>query len=267
MFKTFSETIHSIKDANYGNVIIEKGIKYCVHYWLNYLVAITLIPIVLFIGLVTYLVPQLSKLITISIPSGKVEISNGKLISNVKQPFFLGSQEFGLVLDTSSVSGHIYDKYNGILLLSDKLVIKGPNGDNLTKKYSELSNSTITTQDVINWVNKNQIKIWFILCGIILATSLASLLIYIGYKIFTILIWSGLLFTIATVLKKNIKFSQIVCISLYASVPPLVISLFASMLFIDNSSLITLIVFILLSLRWIINLQLDTRYIEKSSKI
>jgi len=154
------ETVASIKDANYGQVIITKSIKQVLWYWSKYLIFISIIPIIVAIFAFTRYLPESPKFIRDQFPEGKLTVKNHQLSTTVKEPFKTGNQDFSLIIDTGGNPKELDKVTSGILLLKDKAVIKSQDNQIDTQDYKKIPDFSTDKSQLSSWVSKYQFNLW-----------------------------------------------------------------------------------------------------------
>ncbi|KKU29173.1 MAG: hypothetical protein UX42_C0002G0005 [Microgenomates group bacterium GW2011_GWC1_46_20] len=126
---TFKETLASLQDLKYGQIILQKSVGQALWYWTKYLLLIIAIGVILAIAALTYYAPQLPKILGDQIPDVDLTITSGIASTTVKQPFTAGDDKFIFILDTTGKLEDL-DKYPaGVLILADKVVAKKDSAD------------------------------------------------------------------------------------------------------------------------------------------
>lgn len=259
MVKTFKETIHSLQDPNYGNVIISKPLKKVVWYWSQYLLLISALGFLMTIFFITNKLPQLPRFIEEKFPEGDIAFNGGQLSTTISQPLFIGSQEFALVLDTEA-SASALDKYSsGILFQKNQILMKSEDGQTDIQTYDKIPDFSINKQIASETISKNIVKIWFALFGIVLLFTLIISSITWFWKGLSYVIWALLFLAIAKfIMKKNLSYLQILKIVIYASVLPFLLSIILSFFPNPILEILNLAVLSYFGFNWVSNIQSDT---------
>lgn len=254
MLATFKETLTSIQDKTYGRVIITKPVKQVIWYWLKYVLIFSLIPAILLIGLITYFIPQLPRLVRDNIAPGEIRLLAGKFSTTYPQPISLGSPDFALVVNTHGSAADLDNYAAGVLLLSDKIIIKAPDRQISSQSLSDIKNFSLSQTQLLNWLSLHQFLLLFGAFSAVLVLTLLSGLFYVGYKLFNFLVWSAIFLLIGLALKRRHRYTDIFKITVYAATPSLIIS---ALLFLFPNSLLSLLnfgLFIFFALSWLVNL-------------
>jgi len=249
---TFKETLASLQDLKYGQIILQKSVGQALWYWTKYLLLIIAIGVILAIAALTYYAPQLPKILGDQIPDVDLTITSGIASTTVKQPFTAGDDKFIFILDTTGKLEDL-DKYPaGVLILEDKVVAKKDSADIRIYPLKDFPDGTFTKDIVLNWVKNNQL--------LILGLGAVALLLFAvfitgftwiwklgGMAIFALLVWLA-----SRVIKRTISLADSLKLVLYASVLPTLVGT-VSVLSPNSqiSSIIQLALLLLYSLGWL----------------
>jgi len=250
---TFKETWTSIRDLKYGQVIVKKTVGQAFWYWFKYVLSVTLIFVGLAIASLTYFAPQLPKLVAKSVPDIWVSITNGKLSTNATQPLILGDDNFKLVINTKGKESDIDQLQAGILVLEDKLVTK--NGSDIQViKFTDIKDEVkVDKQTVVSWLEGNKILLLAIGLGAILLIATVLLGTYVGWKILVFLIAGLLLWLVAKVTHRQIKYVDGLKLVAYAAVPALIFTFIPGQL----GAMLSMGTWVFLSCAWLVKLGVD----------
>lgn len=253
MMTAFKETWTSVRDLDYGQVIIKKTVGQAFWYWFKFVLVIAVVLTVLAVASLTYFAPQLPKLVNKSVPDIKVSIENGKLSTNATQPLTLGDDNFKFILNTKGKSVDIDKIQAGVLVLEDKLLAK--NGSDIrTFNFSEVGGDIkLDKKTAVNWLESNKMPLMGIGLGAILLIGTILLGTYVGWKLIVFLIAALLLWLVAKIIHRQITFTDGLKIVAYAAVPALFISFVPSQLGVTLS----LGIWIFLSCGWLVKLPLE----------
>jgi hypothetical protein len=256
MVKTFKETIRSLQDPGYGNVIISQPLKKVVWYWTRYLLLVAGMGFLLAIFFVTNKLPQLPRFIDEKFPQGDITFKGGQLSTTIAQPLFIGSQEFALVLDTEA-SASALDKYSsGVLFQKNQILLKSEDGQTDIQTYDRVPDFSVNKQIASEAISKNIIKIWFALFGIVLLFTLIISSITWFWKGLSYVIWALLFLAISKfIMKKNLTYLQVLKIVIFASVLPFLLSIILSFFPNPILEILNLAVLSYFGFNWISNVQ------------
>jgi hypothetical protein len=224
MLNTFKETYRSIIDKQYGNVIVAKKLREALWYWTKYLILFTVLPVILFIFLITYFVPQLSKLASSQLPEVTVSLAQGKLSVDPYKPLVFGNADYRVIVDLEGKSTLLDTTPSGLLVLQDRIIFKNSQDDSRTIDYQKMGDFQITKSTVVNWLSQNQLKIYGFLFLAIILIAIVSFTAYWLTSLFTYAAWSAIYFFISKIIKRPMRFMPILLLTIYASVPSLVVS-------------------------------------------
>jgi len=224
MIATFKETLASLQDLKYGQIIIKKTVRQALWYWTKYLFLIAAIGVILAIAALTYYAPQLPKLLAGQIPDIDLTIRNGLASTTVRQPFVAGDGKFIFILNTTGKLEDL-DKYPaGILILEDRIVAKKDTADVRIYPLKDFPDGTFTKPVILDWLKRNQLSVFGVgFAAILLAAVFITSFTWIwkigGIAISTLLIW-----VVSRLIKRAISIPDSLKLVLHASVLPILIS-------------------------------------------
>lgn len=252
MVSTVKETWTSITDLKYGQTIVKKTVGQAFWYWLKYLLTVTVVGVVLALAALAYFTPQIPALSERFVPDMEIQITDGKLSSNVPQPLILGDDNFKFILNTQG-SDQDLDKINsGILVLSDRVLFKDQ-GQTQTFNLSEMGQDVkVDKKMVIDWLNANRGMILSIGLAVVAIGGLFILGGIIVGQWISFLAGALLLWLIAKITKHAVDFSASLKLAIYAAVPSFLISLLVGQS--QSASFITLAVWGFFAIAWLIKL-------------
>lgn len=224
MLSTFKETVLSLKDHEYGKKIIAKPVKAVILYWTKYILFFAAIPLIILIPVWTYFSPQLPKLFRENIPEVNLNIKNGIASSSGYQPVIIGDSDFSLVMNLRGRESDLDNVASGILLLSDKLVIKSPDKNIQTHTLQSLEGLDINSASVINWISAHLGLTWLLGTAFIISFTVLAVSLYWSKQFTLFLLFSGPLWLVGKVIRHPIHYINALKIIIYASVLPLIIS-------------------------------------------
>jgi hypothetical protein len=255
MIATFKETITSLQDNKYGQVIIDKPLKVVLWYWTKYLLLIAAFPLLLAIFLFTRYLPEAPKFILDQFPEGTISAKDNQLSSTISQPYKLGNSNFSLILDLGGDVSELDSVQGGVLLLKDKLISKSENGQIQMQTYGQIPNFSLDKHQLSDWITGNRLKLWiggstFLLIAGILITSIIWLGYLLTFVLWAIPFWLGGKFA----LKKTLSYFQSLNLVIYASVLPLLLSFILSLAPNKILDYLRLVLFLFFGISWISNL-------------
>ncbi len=254
MLATFRETVKSLQDKKYGPTIISKPMGQVLWYWSKYLLLLVGIGFVIGASLIVYSTPQVPKLLKSNLPDATISIKDGKFLSTLKEPYIVGSTEFSLVVDSQG-SAKDLDKYtSGILVLSDALLIKNPDGKVESRKLSDFGDFSTSRAELVSWTSTHNLKLAGIGVGLLLALLTVYSLFYWSSKLIGFFITGLIFWLIAKVIKRQLDFQNSVKIVIYASVLPLLLGAVLAMAPNQILSYVNLAIFLYFGLTWVWNL-------------
>lgn len=198
MITTFKETLASIQDLKYGQVVIKKTVKEVLWYWTKYLLVIAFGSLFLGLAGIVYYTPQLPQLLN--------------------QNFVRGDTQFALVVDTKDIPDNI-DRYTqGIFILKDKMI---------TKSDGNLETISYDKQAILDYTNNHQNQILVVGILITIFTTLILFSLVWVWKSFTFAVLAGILWLIVKISKRELFFVNAFKIIVYASILPFLVSILA----------------------------------------
>lgn len=255
MIKTFRETITSLQDKHYGSTIIERPMGQTLWYWTQYFLLITVVTAIIIIALVTYFVPQLPRLLRQNLPDASFAVKNGHFSTSLKEPVILGSSDFPVIIDTHATDSAALDKsQNGILILSEKIIVKQDTSDIQTESLSKFPDFYLEKNSLISWITQYQISLWLGLVLAILIISLITSAFFWSGRMIGFAVWGVGFWLLAKVIKRRITYPQAFKLVIYASVLPFLLGAFLILAPNQFLSLLNLGVFLYFGLSWLINL-------------
>ena len=224
MLSTFRETLTSLQDKNYGQVISQKSLRQAIWYWTKYLLLLTLIPIVLGLIALTYFVPQLPKLLDTTLPDFSLAIRNNRLVQFAPQPFSWGNSDFSFLVDITHPQANLNDYKAGILIQSDRVVTKDLDGAVTTQPLQKLMDFNLSKPQGVSWTKDNTplllaLGLSTLILGALVISSTSWLL-----QISAMSLWSTILWLVGRLIHRPLPFQTLFKLALYASVLPLLVS-------------------------------------------
>lgn len=259
MISTFKETLISIRNKDYGRVIIHKSFKQVIGYWLKYVLIFSVVPVIIIIAVMTYFIPQLPRLIKDNIAPGEVRVEKGKFSSTYHQPLNINSSNFSLILDSHGSPSDLDKVASGLLVLSDRVLIKSPDGQITSQSLSQIGDFSLSQSQIVSWISHHQGLLWFELAAAVVVFSFLSGLFYIGYKLVTFLVWAAVFLVFARVTRRPYRYVEIYKIVVYAAVPAFIFSALFSLFPNFFLSFLNLGIFVFLAVTWLSNLDFPTR--------
>jgi len=254
VIKTFKETITSLQDKNYGAVIIKLSLKQALWYWSKYFILVSIVSTVVVIGVVTYLAPQLPRVLRQYLPDSTFTVKNGEFSTSLTQPAILGPSDMPIIIDTIATdSAGLTGSPSGIFILKDKIIFK-QEGSVQTQSLADIPDFYFEKSTVVNWISGHQTQLWFITIGIVLVVSvLFSIFFWLG-RVVGFVLWGLGFWLLGKITKRNITYVQSLNLVLYASVLPYIMSSFLVLAPNQLLSLLSLAVFVYFGTSWLINL-------------
>jgi len=259
MIATFRETIESLRDLEYGKEIIKKTVGQSFWYWLKYPLAITIILSFVWIAVVIYFTPRISRLADQYLPEVDLTVRDGMATTTMKQP--LVWEGFGSVfIFNLKGSERDLDGYkNGLLILEDRVIAKGGRVERVIK-WSEFEHDfQITKQGVVDTLSKNKFTILVVLLVIMLLRDVLGFGFLVLSQTIIFLVWSVLFWIVARIFHKPLKYLDIFKLSLYAAVPALLVDLLNGLLPGSVLSTLSMGVFVFYGLAWLYRLSNDPK--------
>lgn len=256
MLRTIRETIASLKDKQYGNVIVSKRMMPVIWYWTQYLLIFTVIPWLIFVFLLTYFLPQLPRAIKDYLPDAAVSLKDGRFSTTLQpQPYIVGDKTFSLIINPSATSSSELTKYeSGVLIASSGAYLKSPDGSSDSAQFPTGVSFATNKSQIISWVSDHQSRLW--IAGFITITVVAVFIsgIYwltslVGFAFGGLAFWLYARYT-----HRILDYRGAVKIAVYAAVLPFLIGALFSASSNVLISLINIVVFAYFGYQWIQNL-------------
>jgi hypothetical protein len=249
MLATFRETIRSIQDRSFGREIINKSLSQVTWYWTKYLIVIASITALLGLCLLTYFVPQLPRLAQQNLPDINIQIKDGKLITDLTEPFIQENNNFTLIISPMGTEKDLDGHQSGILVLSDTLITKTPE-QSRSLKLSEIGDLAYTKSDAVSWTRDNQ----FLLLIVGIFTLIIFSLLFWGF--YWVSRWPGFIavaivsWLAARFWKRSMTYYDALKISIFAAVFPLMIFLASLFTTTPIITILSLVVWLFYCLTW-----------------
>lgn len=216
MRKAFKEFIASLKNPNFGRVILSRTFGQAVWYWTQIFFVLSLIPAIIILLAVTYFTPQLPRFVREKIPDGYVQIKSGKLETNQNQVFKTNINEYSIIVDLLSDPETITDFPLGLTILQDRIVIA--DGNSTTKEsFTDIPDFRLEKSSVAAYINTHITTIFAVILGLIL----------FGYLIIGFTIWTyrfisfftiGLIYLVlAGIMHKKQPYMEMTKLAVYSS--------------------------------------------------
>ena len=255
MLATFKETITSLQDKTYGAKIVLLPWPKVVWYWTKYLLLFSLIPLVLVIAGFTHFIPQFPRLAKDRLPDGEINLRNGRLSTTISQPFSVIDPQFAFILNTEGAPVDLDQYPSGLLILSDRIIVKTSAGATQTRTFERLPDFSLAKSQIVDWLSGHQFFLWFLAVLAALAITCVINLFFWVYKMISFLFWGLILLFVARLLKKPLTtFTGGFNLAVYASVLPLLLS---SVILLAPNQILSFFSFGLFayySLSWLVNL-------------
>ena len=256
MIATFKETLISLQDSKYGQVIISRSLKFVLWYWTKYLLLMAIFPLLLTIFAFTYFLPQLPRLAEKNLPEGTLGARDHQLFSTIPQPYYIWQgQNFAFILNLEGRPEDIDSTPNGVLILKDKFIAKTDDGRTQIQTFSNIPDFSLDKYQLANWLTNHRYQIWLIgtVAIVFITTVFVSgfwLFRFGSFSFWALVLWIGNKISV----KKHLSYLQIFNLVVYASIFPLLLS--AILVFAPNGilSLVAFGLFLFFSLSWLKNL-------------
>ncbi|TSC85404.1 MAG: hypothetical protein G01um101416_872 [Microgenomates group bacterium Gr01-1014_16] len=247
VISTFKETLTSLRDPKYFEVIAKKTVKQSLWYWGRYVQLFALIPTVLAIFTLTYYTPQFPRLAKQYLPEADLTVKDGLASTSLQQPFVANLEDVVFIIDTTGDSSL---NKPGVMITKDKFIFRSPEGDTQTQSLKDLGDFHFDKSAATSWISSHQFQIW--LLGFLLIVLLAVIfsLSYVSFNILLFLFWAAIMWLISRLRHRKFLFFTGFKIAVHASVLPLIIS---ALTFISSSQLIfflNLFLFIFYTVSW-----------------
>lgn len=251
MFPKFKETLTSLRDPKYFEIIAKKTVRQSLWYWGRYVLLFALIPTILAIFTLTYYTPQFPRLAKKHLPEVDLTVKDGLASTSLQQPFVAGFEDIVFIIDTAGNSS--LDK-PGVLITRDQFIFRSPEGETQTQSLKDLGDFHFDKSAAVSWIASHQIQIW--LFGFFLIVFLAAIfsLFYILFNLLVFVFWAAVFWLVSKIRRKQFLFSTGFKIAVHASVLPLIISALTFMSASGLISLLNLFLFVFYSVSWYRNL-------------
>ncbi|MDO8488487.1 MAG: DUF1189 family protein, partial [bacterium] len=222
MIIPIKETWTSVRNLEYGQQIIKKTVGQTVRYWMQYVLAISALLLILALSVVVYFTPQVPKLVERIVPQMTIEVIDGKLSTDLHQPFVIQEPNFKFVLNTQGQAQEIDQIESGILVLEDQLTFKNQ-GQTQIFKFSDIGQDLkLEKQAVISWLTGHKSTLLGIGLALIAVASFTFLGSYLIFKGLAFLVAAGILLLIGKIISRKVTYADTIKLTLYAAVPALV---------------------------------------------
>ncbi len=259
MIATIKETWASIRNLEYGQQIVKKTVGQAFWYWFKYVLAISLVLVVMALASLTYFTPQLPKFAETMLPNISITVKDGKLTSTAPQPYVAGDANFMFILNTK---GRVEDADKlkaGVLVLADRAIVKNDTETRVFNFSDIKDNFTLTKNGVINWLKDDKSTLLLIGLVIILIGTIITLGTYLISKWIAFIIGALILFVMAKIIHRSVSFGDTLKLAIYAAVPSLIVSLLLTFTPNQSNSVITLGVWIFFACAWLVKLPLEKK--------
>lgn len=257
MLKTVRETLASLKDKSYGNIIVSQSLGSSLWYWTKYLLVFTIIPWVVFVLMLTYFLPQLPRALRENLPDAQIALRNGHFSTSLPDGSHFGDKSFSLVINTQATDSSVLKEYDsGVLIASSAAYVRSSDGTSDYSHYPQNINFTVSKSQVVSWVSSHQGQIW--LGSFVALTLLAAFMstLYWVYSLFLYALGGLALWLVARVSRRQLNIAGAMKLSIYASILPFLVGTLFS---VSSNSLIVLVLLVIyfyLGYTWIQNLPL-----------
>ncbi len=260
MLATFKETITSLRDPKYGQIIIAKPLKSVVWYWTKYLLLVSFIPMIIAIVLLTRFLPEAPKLVEKKLPEGTLGSKNHELFTTIqpldlKIPETEGSGPFRFIFDLNASPSAAESMSDGVLVLKDQLIVKTSDGRTQIQTFEKLPDFSTDKSQIAGWIRAHRYQIWtagFIV--ILLVTAVISGITWV-FRFLIFLVWTLVSWLVAKYLmKKSLTYLQVLNIVIYSSIIPLLLSLILTLTPNPILSLLNTGIFVFFIFTWIKNI-------------
>lgn len=222
MIATFKETAKSVSDLSYGAKIVERSVKEVFWYWYKYVLLFAGIMLFLSLAGVTYFTPQLTKIAADKLPQFDLKVQDGKASTHIPQPQMYTDSDLAIILNLAGKPTDLDTYKNGALVLVDRIIVKNTDNSGVVNskeiKWSDLGNFSIDKNGVVSWLGTNKTRILASLLGIVVVLGIVLLGLYTLWQIVAMAVWAILFLVVAKILKKKLKYIQVVRLVFYASV-------------------------------------------------
>jgi len=249
MFWFIKEFISSLKNSHF---FLENSlkVKHSLYYWLSWVIFTSILPFLIFIGYITYYIPQTPGIITNFFPDAWISIKSGKFSSSLSYPFRFQSENFTLVIDPAASGEELSDQVGSILILSDQLLVRSQSDGIQPVKFSSLPEFSLSRNQTVDWVQNHLLLLWVLCLLTIFVIALLLSIFYFSYKFITFLGLAGLIWFYFRKSKQHQNFWSIFIIVIYSSVASLLVEAFlpfpGTLVWFISS-----LVFVLLLIRWL----------------
>lgn len=250
MLSTFKETLTSLRDPKYFEVIAKKTVKKSLWYWGRYVLFFALIPAILAIFTLTYYTPQFPRLAKKYLPEVDLTVKDGLASTSLQQPFIANLDDIIFVIDTIGDSSSLLDIKPGVLFSKDKFIFKSPDGQTQTQSLKDLGDFHFDKPAAVSWISSHQFQIWLLGFSLILPLAVVFSLFYTLFNLSMFIFWAAILWLISKIRRRQFLFTTGFKIAVHASVLPLIIS---AVTFVSSSQLIfflNLFLFVFYSVSW-----------------
>ncbi len=184
--------IESLRDLNYGSVVIKNSLSHAIWHWFKYVLGIGMCGLVIGISSLTYFTPQIPKFL----------------------------QERFPVLPYTWDDGRV-----SVFLDENKLILNDRKGQSNEIKFSDIKKDfKLDKNSIVKWTEGN--KSWLLGAGLAILLSLELIMggFYLLWQAVAFLLFAVGFWIFGKIIKKNITFRDTLKIVIYAGVLPLLIS-------------------------------------------
>ncbi len=259
MITTLKETWVSVRNLEYGQQIVKKTVGQAFWYWFKYVLAISIILMVIALASLTYFTPQLPKFAETMLPDISITIKDGQLTSTAPQPYVAGDANFTFILNTNGKVEDAAKLKVGVLVLSDRAIVKNDTETRVFNFSDIKDNFTVTKNGVTNWLKDSKSTLLLVGLVIILIGTILTLGTYLISKWIGFLIGALLLLAMGKIIHRSVNFADTLKLAIYAAVPSLVVSLLLTFVPNQSNSVISLGVWVFFACAWLVKLPLEKK--------
>lgn len=174
----------------------------------------------------------------------QLRIENGRVSSQVQQPYVWENEEFAIILDTTGAVTRLDSEYEqGVLITERKLFVRRSPTESREYDLSQFPDLVLNDAAWDEWIGTIRSWIW-----VVVATS-TFLWLWV-LKLIHVLIWSTLGLLVAPLLQRKLTFRALWNISIYALSAPLLYDLALNILGLAQWPLLSLLSLVLYAGYW-----------------
>ncbi len=256
MIATIRETWTSVRNPDYGQEIVKKTVGQAFWYWCKYVLLISLVLTGLAIAVLTYFIPQVSRLAEKYLPDMSIAIKDGQLSTSAPQPLKYQDANFTFILDTEGKVEDADQFTSGVLILKDRIIVKDATQTRIISlaEIGTQGDLHLDKQSVVKWLQDNKFTLLLISLVTAVVGAVTLLGMYLVWYWIAFLIGGLIILIAGLVLGRGISYTDALKLTIYASVPSLLISILFALGPNQAGSFISFAIWAIFSGVWLVRL-------------